>query len=225
MRLVALLLALALAGPAFAQDAPPANPPAVPPATAPEAPPAPVPPAPVPPPVVGPRVVIQSTLGDIVLQLDKEHAPLTVANFLRYVKEKHFNGTCFYRVVPGFVIQAGSWDASGKGRPGHDPIPLEANNGLKNVRGAIAMARGDQPKSAIADFFIDLADIPGLDHLDVDTANVTGFAVFGHVVEGMDVVDKIATLPVGGGKGPYPAQSPNTPVVITKVSVLPDAKP
>ena len=228
MRLFALLLALGFASPVFAQETAPATPPAATPAQTPDAaapatPPA-ATPVPEPPPIVGPRVLLRTSLGDIVLHLDKEHAPLTVANFLRYAKEGHFTGTCFYRVEPGFVIQAGSWDAAGHGRSVHDPIPLEANNGLKNVRGAIAMARGDTPKSATADFFIDLADTPGLDHQDGDTANTTGFAVFGRVEQGMDVVDKIAAQPLGG-KGPYAAHAPAVPVVITKVAILPDATP
>jgi cyclophilin family peptidyl-prolyl cis-trans isomerase len=166
------------------------------------------------------QVLIQTSMGDITLQLDPAHAPATVANFERYVKEKHFDGTVFYRVAPGFVIQAGSYDAKGHYRPVHKPIPLEANNGLKNVRGAVAMAHGDDPNSATAEFFIDLVDDPGIDQAASDTANTTGFAVFGNVVSGMEVVDKIAAVPLGDN-GPMKGQAPVTPVVITRVSLLP----
>jgi cyclophilin family peptidyl-prolyl cis-trans isomerase len=166
------------------------------------------------------EVLIQTSMGDITLQLDPVHAPATTANFERYAKEHHFDGTVFYRVAPGFVIQAGSYDAKGHYRAVHKPIPLEANNGLKNLRGAVAMAHGDDPNSATAEFFIDLADAPGIDQSATDTANTTGFAVFGNVVSGMDVVDKIAAVPLGDD-GPMKGQAPVTPVVITKVSLLP----
>jgi peptidyl-prolyl cis-trans isomerase A (cyclophilin A) len=164
------------------------------------------------------QVLIQTSMGDITLQLDPIHAPATTANFERYAKDHHFDGTVFYRVAPGFVIQAGSYDAKGHYRQVRKPIPLEANNGLKNVRGAVAMAHGDDPNSATAEFFIDLVDDPGIDQAATDTA--TGFAVFGNVVSGMDVVDKIAAVPLGDD-GPMKGQAPVTPVVITKVTLLP----
>jgi len=166
------------------------------------------------------QVLIQTSMGDITLQLDPAHAPQTVANFERYVREKHFDGTVFYRVAPGFVIQAGSYDAKGHYRPVHKPIALEANNGLKNVRGAVAMAHGDDPNSATAEFFIDLVDDPGIDQAANDMANTTGFAVFGNVVSGMDVADKIAAVPLGDN-GPMKGQAPVTPIVISKVTLLP----
>lgn len=163
------------------------------------------------------NVSMQTSMGEIVFELDREHAPATVENFLRYAKEGHFNGTIFYRIEPGFVIQAGSQGADGGGRPVHEPIPLEANNGLKNVRGAISMARDVEPKSAQAEFFIVLADNPGLDPTPGDTENKTGYAVFGHVIMGMDVVDAIAGVPLGG-PGPFPGKAPLTPVLINKVA-------
>lgn len=166
-----------------------------------------------------PKVLIATSMGDITLQLDRTHAPLTVDNFLRYVNEGHFEGTVVYRVVPGFVIQAGSWDANVQARPAHDPIPLEANNGLSNVRGSVAMARGDAPASATAEFFIDLADNSALDQQASDTGNTTGYAVFGQVIAGMDVVDRIAAVPLGD-HGPMPGAAPIDPIVIRKVSVL-----
>lgn len=169
------------------------------------------------------RVLISTSMGDITLQLDSAHAPVTAANFLRYVKEGHYDGTVIYRVVPGFVIQAGSWDADVHARPVHDPITLEANNGLSNVRGAVAMARLE-PNSATAEFFIDLTDNTTLDHQASDAGNTTGYAVFAHVVSGMDVVDKIAGVALGD-HGPMPGAAPVAPITISKVSVLPDAAP
>jgi cyclophilin family peptidyl-prolyl cis-trans isomerase len=166
-----------------------------------------------------PRVLIETSLGDITLELDQAHAPATVDNFLRYVNEGHFDGTVVYRVVPGFVIQAGSWDADVHARPTHDPIALEAYNGLSNVRGSVAMARGDNPASATAEFFIDLSDNLALDHQPTDTGNSTGYAVFGKVIAGMDVVDKIAAVPLGD-HGPMPGAAPLDPVLIRKVSVI-----
>lgn len=173
---------------------------------------------------VGPKVQIETSLGAITLQLDHIHAPVTVDNFVRYAREGHFDGTAVYRVVPGFVIQAGSWDANVQARPVHAPIVLEANNGLSNVRGSVAMARGDEPTSATAEFFIDLVDNPSLNHQASDADNRTGYAVFGRVVAGMDVVDTIAAVPLGD-HGPMPGAAPVEPIVIRNVIVLPDAQP
>ena len=166
-----------------------------------------------------PKVSFQTSLGEIVFELDREHAPQTVANFLRYVTEGHFDGTVFYRVVPGFVIQAGSFDAEGKPRGVHDPIPLESATTPSNTRGTMAMGHGDDPNSARAEFFINLADNKALDRQPDDMDNKTGFAAFGHVASGMDVVDAIAALPLGG-VGPFAGAAPQTPVVIQKASVL-----
>jgi peptidyl-prolyl cis-trans isomerase B (cyclophilin B) len=163
-----------------------------------------------------PHVLIQTSMGDITLALDADRAPGTVENFLRYVNEGHYDNTLIYRVVPGFVIQMGSYDADGTMRPVHDPIRLEA--GQKNVRGAVAMARW-APNSATAEFFIDLADLPQLDPQPGDMDHA-GYAVFGHVVSGMDVVDKIAAVP-RGGSGPMPGAAPLTPIVIEKMKVVP----
>ena len=170
----------------------------------------------------GPKVVISTSLGDITLQLDAAHAPLTVANFLRYAKEGHFDGTVIYRVVPGFVIQAGSWTADVKYRPVHDGVPLET--GLPHKRGAIAMARGDATDSGTAEFFIDL-DTNGALNADPNAPpNTTGYAVFGEVVNGMDVIDKIAAVPLGDN-GPMKGAAPVDPIVILKVAAMPDAAP
>lgn len=166
-----------------------------------------------------PRATIETSLGNIVVELDAEHTPATVANFEQYAREGHFDGTVFYRVVPGFVIQAGSIDAKGDARGVHDPIPLETANASLNVRGTITMARDNEPNTARAEFFINLMDNTSLDRQPDDHDNKTGFAPFGHVVEGMDVVDRIAQLPLNGGIGPFPDAAPATPVVIMKVTI------
>jgi len=179
-------------------------------------------PPPVANPASGPLATINTSLGTIAIALDPAHAPQTVANFIRYAREKHFDGTVIYRVVPGFVIQMGSYEAgSSSPRSTHDGIALEANNGLSNTRGAVAMARSDDPSSATAEFFIDLGDnSASLNHTATDTSNTTGYAVFGHVMSGMDVVDKIASVPLGND-GPFAGAAPQTPIVIQSVTVAP----
>lgn len=179
------------------------------------------PPPPVNPPMTGPRLLIETSMGDITVQLDQAHAPKSVANIVYYVKNKHYDGTVFYRVVKGFVIQMGSWDAKGKGRPSRPgKVPFEGGNGLKNLRGTLALGHGDDPDGAGPDFFINLRDDPGL---DADPAhNMIGYAVFGQVTAGMDVVDAIAQVPVGHGGGPMPDAAPDAPVLVKKVSLLPN---
>jgi peptidyl-prolyl cis-trans isomerase A (cyclophilin A) len=170
------------------------------------------------PAMTGPRLLIATSMGDITLQLDAVRAPKSVANVLRYVRNGHYNGTAFYRVVKGFVIQMGSFDAQGKGRgvfPG--PVPLEADNGLHNLRGTVALAHGDDPNSATADFFINLDDNRPLDRNDA--AGKIGFAVFAEVADGMDVVDQIAQVPVGDN-GPMAGAAPVDPILIKKVTLL-----
>jgi peptidyl-prolyl cis-trans isomerase A (cyclophilin A) len=224
--LTALALCLSVTA-AFAQDANTAQPAAPPPAgsagdSVPSAAPSPTPQAVTPanPPMTGPRVLISTSMGDITLQLDSVRAPKSVASLLRYVKEKHFDGTCFYRVAKGFVIQMGSFDAKGKGRGIHPGgLPLEANNGLSNLRGSVAMGRADAPDSATAEFYINLADNTPLDHKADDPGNTTGYAVFGEVASGMDVVDAIGNVPVGDN-GPMPGQAPVTPIIVKKVTLL-----
>ena len=165
---------------------------------------------------------IETNYGTITVDLDDTHAPATVANFATYANEGHYNGTTFYRVVPGFVIQAGSYEPNGTGRPTHAPIALET--GLKNARGTLAMARGGDPASATAEYFINLSNNTNLDPAPGDAPGTTGYAVFGKVVEGMDIVDRISTVPVGGTAGPFPPDAtPMQPVIITKVTVAPTA--
>ncbi len=163
----------------------------------------------------------ETSLGNITVALDAAHAPRAAANFIAYAREGHFDGTVFYRVVPGFVIQMGSTDADGNPRPVHAPIPLESANGLKNLRGTLSMARSDDPGSATAEFFINLSDNPDLDPTAGADPNTTGYAVFGHVTDGMDVVDKIAASVLHGGKGPFPDAAPAFPVIVTKVTITP----
>lgn len=215
MRKTLLALAFLIASPALAQEQK-QPPPAEAAAPVPQA----VTPAPTNPPMTGPRILIATSMGDITLQLDSVRAPKSVANILRYVKEKHFDNTAFYRVAKGFVIQMGSWDANGNGRSIHaGPVPLEANNGLSNLRGAVALGRNNAPDSATAEFYINLADNTPLDHKPDDPGNTTGYAVFGQVESGMEVVDAIGNVPTGG-KGPMPEQAPVTPIIVKKVTLL-----
>jgi len=167
----------------------------------------------------GPTANIQTSLGTITIALDRDHAPATVANFIAYAREGHFDGTVIYRVVPGFVLQMGSYDAEGNSRPVHAPIPLETSSALSNARGTVAMARSDDPVSATAEFFINLDNNSPLDPTAGAAPNTTGYAVFGQVTNGMDVVDKIAAVPLHGGKGPFPDAAPATPVVIQKITI------
>ena len=152
----------------------------------------------------GVRVLLATSAGNITLQLDAEKAPRSVANFLEYVKAGHYDGTVFHRVIDGFMIQGGGFTPDMVQKPTRAPIPLEARNGLKNERGTIAMARTSVPDSATSQFFINVVDNQSLDYPNPDG---NGYAVFGKVVAGMDVVDKIRaveTTTVGG--------RPNVPV-------------
>jgi cyclophilin family peptidyl-prolyl cis-trans isomerase len=142
-----------------------------------------------------PRVVLKTSQGDIVLELDKGSAPVTVDNFLRYVRDGHYTGTIFHRVIDGFMIQGGGYTPELVGKGTRAAIMNEAPNGLKNTRGTIAMARTGDPHSATAQWFINVADNAALDHIGTTDSRSWGYAVFGKVVEGMDVVDKIKALP------------------------------
>jgi len=140
-----------------------------------------------------PKVTIATSLGDIVVELDAQQAPVTVDNFLRYVDAGFYDGTVFHRVIPNFMIQGGGFDTALKKKPGFDPIRNEAGNGLKNLRGTIAMARTSVVDSATSEFFINVVDNAFLDHQD-ETARGFGYAVFGRVVKGMEVVDSIVKV-------------------------------
>jgi len=162
------------------------------------------------------KVRLATSMGDIVVQLEAEKAPKTVANFVQYVKAGHYNGTIFHRVIDGFMIQGGGMSADLQEKPTKAPIPLEARNGLSNVRGSIAMARTMVPDSATAQFFINVGDNLRLDAANSPDGN--GYAVFGKVVEGMDVVDRIKTVPVGNKAGHQ--NVPQQPVTIKQATLL-----
>jgi cyclophilin family peptidyl-prolyl cis-trans isomerase len=177
---------------------------------------------PPPPPDPHPRVLLQTSQGDITLELDREHAPLSVDNFLVYVKEGHYDGTVFHRVVPGFVIQGGGYGADLKDRPRHPPIKLESHNGLSNLRGTLAMARDMAPDTADAEFYINLVDNLKLNPHPEIPGREYGYAVFGRVVEGMEVVDRIAALPTHAVSEDF-SNAPLETVLIRKAVLLPRA--
>ena len=162
-------------------------------------------------------VRLSTSQGDIRIALDAEHAPKSVANFVQYVKAGHYNGLIFHRVIPEFMIQGGGFTPTMDQRPTKPPIPLESRNGLLNVRGSIAMARTGDPNSATAQFFINTVDNAFLDA--ANSADGNGYAVFGRVLEGMEVVDKIRAMPTGNKNGQQ--NVPLTPILITKAIVEP----
>lgn len=169
-------------------------------------------------PTLAQTVKLETSAGDIVLQLDAGKAPKSVANFVDYVKAGHYNGTVFHRVIPSFMIQGGGMTPDLKEKPTRDPIPLESRNGLPNVRGSVAMARTMDPNSATSQFFINVADNPFLNHTG-ETPRGYGYAVFGKVVSGMDVVDRIRGVRTGS-KGPH-QDVPVEPVIIRKAILEP----
>lgn len=169
----------------------------------------------------GPLVRLDTTLGAITVELADDKAPKTVNNFLTYVREGFYNGTIFHRVIDDFMIQGGGFTTGFQQKPTHAPVPNEADNGLKNLRGTIAMARTADPQSATAQFFINIKDNSALDYR-ASTPQGWGYAVFGKVVEGMDTVDKIRKVATGtGGPGGQFSNVPTTPVVIDTVTILP----
>lgn len=165
-----------------------------------------------------PRVMLHTNQGDILLELNPQAAPLSVKNFLRYVSDGGYDGTIFHRVINDFMIQGGGFSESYQRRPTGDPLHNEADNGLKNARGTIAMARTSAPHSASNQFFINLVDNTFLDHTAPNPRG-WGYAVFGKVVEGMEIVDKIGALPTGRG-GPFRQDVPTTAVVITNARII-----
>jgi len=139
-------------------------------------------------------VVLHTNHGDITLELDAENAPASTANFLQYVRDGHYNNTLFHRVIPGFMIQGGGMEPGMKQKPTRKPVANEATNGVKNRNYTVAMARTSEPHSATAQFFINVADNDFLDHTS-PSANGWGYCVFGKVVGGKDIVDKIKAVP------------------------------
>jgi cyclophilin family peptidyl-prolyl cis-trans isomerase len=165
-----------------------------------------------------PKVRMDTSEGTVVIELNAEKAPTTVANFLRYVQDGKYDGTIFHRVIKGFMNQGGGFTAQYTKVDTYEPIINEADNGLKNKRGTIAMARTGDPNSATNQFFINTVDNAFLDH-SAKTQRGWGYCVFGEVVEGMDVMDRIAQVKTGAG-GPFGQDVPKTPVVIKKVSLI-----
>jgi cyclophilin family peptidyl-prolyl cis-trans isomerase len=172
-----------------------------------------------------PQVALDTTAGTITLELYPEAAPKTVENFLRYVKDGLYSGTQFHRVIKGFMIQGGGFDANFWQKPTRAPIPIEAQQsaaaGLSNVPGTVAMARTGDPNSATSQFFINVGDNKRLDFRSPD-AQGYGYTVFGKVVSGMDVVNKIANAPTAAG-GHFPTDVPVERVIIKSAHVLPRA--
>lgn len=167
-----------------------------------------------------PQVMLETSLGEVLVELDPAKAPASVANFLEYVKVGFYDGVIFHRIIPGFMAQTGGFSTSYQRRPAMRPIVNESNNGLKNLRGTLSMARTMRPDSATSQFFINLSDNANLD----GSPNVPGYAVFGKVVKGMEVVDKMAEKPQGERSGPF-VNAPNEPIVINKAYLVgaPDA--
>jgi peptidyl-prolyl cis-trans isomerase A (cyclophilin A) len=155
-----------------------------------------------------PKVIMKTTKGDITIELYKDKAPITVKNFLSYVDEKYYDGTIFHRVIKGFMIQGGGLTPDFEEKPAQPPIKNEATNGLRNKRGTIAMARTEVLDSATCQFFINHKDNPGLDHRD-NTPTGFGYAVFGKVIKGLDVVDVIANVKTmtRGGRADVPRET------------------
>ena len=163
------------------------------------------------------KVKLTTTLGEIIIQLNTEKAPVSAANFLTYVNEGFYNGTVFHRIIPDFMAQGGGFDTSFNQKAVHAPIKNEADNGLKNTRGTLAMARTNDPNSATAQFFINYKDNAFLNHTGKN-ASGWGYAVFGEVIEGMDVVDAMAKQATGNRGGHQDV--PKTDIVIEKAEVV-----
>ena len=157
----------------------------------------------------------KTTLGSFTIELDAARAPLSVANFVQYVQDKHYDGTIFHRVVGGFVVQGGGFLPDGQEKPARPGVPNESGNGLSNRRGTVAMARTGDPHSANAQFYVNLNDNLSLD----PGPSRWGYAVFGRVVEGMDVIDAIARVPTGS-RAPFADETPLEPVLIESAQLL-----
>ncbi|HSG39289.1 MAG TPA: peptidylprolyl isomerase [Thermoanaerobaculia bacterium] len=170
--------------------------------------------------MTNPTVALETNHGRIVLELDAGKAPKTVENFLQYVNAGFYDGTLFHRVIPNFMIQGGGFNAQQKQKPTQGSVQNEADNGLLNGRGTVAMARTSDPHSATAQFFINLKDNGFLNHSG-KTAQGWGYTVFGKVIEGMDVVDKIARTPTS--QGSISEAVPKEPALIEKATALPAA--
>ncbi|WP_130537512.1 peptidylprolyl isomerase [Thiomicrorhabdus indica] len=165
------------------------------------------------------KVVIGTTMGDITVELDQEKAPIGAENFIHYVMEGFYNGTLFHRIIPNFMVQGGGMLPGMEDKDAGDPIENEADNGLKNVRGSLAYARTMDPHSATTQFFINLKDNSFLDHTGKNSQG-WGYAVFGQVVEGMDIVDAMAGVDTTSRRGHQDV--PVEDILITKTTLLED---
>mgnify|MGYP003482893060 FL=1 len=188
---VLLLLATGLCAPAWSQDAAPAGP---------------------------QQVRFETTLGAFTVEVDPARAPLTAMSFLQYVRDQHYDGTIFHRVIGNFVVQGGGYLPDGTEKPVRGGVPNESGNGLSNRRGTVALARTGDPHSGTSQFYVNLADNIALD----PSPARWGYAVFGRVVEGMDVVDRIASVATGSS-GPFPEDAPLQPVVISTARIVGEA--
>ena len=173
-----------------------------------------------PAPAAAPRVMLVTSMGEVVIELDAAAAPATVENFLAYARDGHYNGTTFHRVIPGLLVQGGAFTPDLQQKPSRAPIASEGGNGLSNRRGTLAAARDrGVVDSATAQFFINIVDNPKFDQTDPATAYTAGYTVFGRVLQGLEVVDRIAAVPTRA-LGPFPAWVPEVPVVIERVEIL-----
>jgi peptidyl-prolyl cis-trans isomerase B (cyclophilin B) len=159
------------------------------------------------------NVILETNKGTIAIELDEAGAPKTVANFLAYVDAKHYDGTIFHRVIPGFMAQGGGYDAMYEKKPVRAPVENEARDAAKNVRGTVAMARTNDPHSATSQFFVNVADNASLDHTGKQPGGF-GYCVFGRVTSGMDVVDQMVRAKTGA-EGPFTKDAPTEPIIIT----------
>ena len=170
----------------------------------------------------GPRVALETSLGRIVVELYPDKAPRTVANFLSYVRDGHYNGTIFHRVIGDLLVQGGAYTPDLEYKPERAPIPNEANNGLSNLRGTLAATRRPADKdSAQAQFFINTVDNRQFDFRSDDTPQQAGYCVFGRVVEGLEVIDKMRGVATTA-RPPLPGDVPVTPILVERATVLPD---
>jgi len=161
------------------------------------------------------QVRVTTNMGSFVIELQRDRAPLTVENFLGYVRSGQYTNTLFHRVIANFMIQGGGIGTDFKAKPAQKPIPNEAGNGLKNLRGTVGLARASGPHTGDCQFFVNVADNADLDPLPTRW----GYAVFGRVIEGMEVIDRISVTPTGP-MGPFKGDSPLQPVIIQKVELL-----
>ena len=173
-----------------------------------------------PAPAAATKAVLHTSQGDITIELNAEKAPKSVENFVQYAKDGFYNGTVFHRVIPGFMIQGGGYAKDLQEKKTRAPIRNEANNGLSNLKYTVSMARTPDPHSARAQFFINLVDNKRLDYTSDTSPATWGYAVFGKVIKGSEVVDKIAAIPTGAA-GPFSSDVPTTAVTIDKVELLP----